>query len=37
MWKMKFVYKIYHNDIKPKNIFKYKENWYVIADFGTAE
>jgi serine/threonine protein kinase len=34
---LKNYYGIQHRDIKPKNILVYKENWYLISDFGSSK
>jgi serine/threonine protein kinase len=37
IWRMKYIYKIQHRDIKPDNILRYSKNWYAISDFGTCK
>jgi serine/threonine protein kinase len=37
IWRMKYIYKIQHRDIKPDNILRYSKNWYAISDFGSCK
>jgi serine/threonine protein kinase len=29
-------YGIQHRDLKPQNILVYKDNWYLLSDFGSS-